>query len=246
MKKRRIKEVIGIIKCEDSTINQKGIKMAKYEYSVSCPFCKKLQKISLSRNPKHEEELKVECKHCEKEFITKILKTKCPHCGKYFNGAFYRFDYKSWICPYCEWCLGKHKGYIDETGTRSRGKDPGSWGEFIKRGLTGEYGSRHLRQEDIKKASLEDIDTNGQSGCFIATAVYGTLFASEINILRRWRDKSLLQKKGGKLFVKIYYRVSPPIAKYISKSEKRRWMTRLILKPIIKILKKGCYKSSIR
>ena len=74
--------------------------------------------------------------------------------------------------------------------------------------------------------------------CFIATAVYGNPFAYEIEFLRYWRDEYLLKNTLGNLFVKIYYRISPPIADWISKSEKRKSTVRFILDRFIKYLKK--------
>ena len=74
------------------------------------------------------------------------------------------------------------------------------------------------------------------TGCFIATAAYGTPFTNEINILRNWRDRWLLRRRIGRLFVKIYYKFSPSVASNIAKSEVKRAQTRRILKPIVKIL----------
>lgn len=75
-----------------------------------------------------------------------------------------------------------------------------------------------------------------KSGCFIATAAYGTPFATEINILRQWRDSFLLNHILGKMFVKTYYTISPPIAEYISKRDKLRAIVRLALNPYVKFL----------
>lgn len=77
-----------------------------------------------------------------------------------------------------------------------------------------------------------------QSGCFIATAAYGTPYANEINIIRYWRDNKLCHSTLGKFFIKVYYRISPTVADYISKSEFKKLITRKILKPLILILKK--------
>ena len=74
------------------------------------------------------------------------------------------------------------------------------------------------------------------TGCFIATAAYGTPFANDINILRNWRDHWLLRRRIGRLFVKFYYIFSPSVASNIAKSEVKRAQTRRILKPIVKIL----------
>lgn len=49
--------------------------------------------------------------------------------------------------------------------------------------------------------------------CFIATAVYGDIYAPEVVALRRFRDETLQKTQAGRFFIKWYYRVSPSIAK---------------------------------
>jgi hypothetical protein len=73
-------------------------------------------------------------------------------------------------------------------------------------------------------------------GCFIATAAYGTPFADEINVLRSWRDNSLLTHPTGSFIVKTYYQFSPPIAKAIQGRESLKLAVRACLKPIIWLL----------
>jgi hypothetical protein len=64
------------------------------------------------------------------------------------------------------------------------------------------------------------------SGCFIATATYGAAMAEEIQILRKFRDEYLLTNPLGQALVDFYYRVSPPIAEFITEHP--------ILKPIVR------------
>ncbi len=95
--------------------------------------------------------------------------------------------------------------------------------------------NEYYEHKDGKK--LLDFALNPKkSGCFIATAAYGTPFAAEINILRQWRDSFLLKHILGKMFVKTYYTISPPIAEYISKRNKLRAIVRLALNPYVKFL----------
>ena len=75
----------------------------------------------------------------------------------------------------------------------------------------------------------------GGSGdnCFIATACYGTPMAEDVITLRRFRDECLLTNAPGRLFVKTYYRTSPPIADFIAKHSVLKSTVRVCLKPLV-------------
>jgi alpha-tubulin suppressor-like RCC1 family protein len=75
------------------------------------------------------------------------------------------------------------------------------------------------------KANFEQVPSDGW--CFIATAAYGTPLVKEIQILRGFRDEYLLTNPPGRAFVQFYYRVSPPIAEFITE--------RPGLKPIVRV-----------
>jgi hypothetical protein len=77
----------------------------------------------------------------------------------------------------------------------------------------------------------------GGEGCFIATAAYGTPLAEDVMVLRRFRDVHLLTHPAGRVFVKLYYTYSPPIAEYIAGRESLRSAARIFLAPIICVVK---------
>ena len=73
--------------------------------------------------------------------------------------------------------------------------------------------------------------------CFIATATYGTPTAEQINVLREFRDVALLKSTVGSQFVALYYRLSPPIANFIARSDLLRTLVReLLVDPIVWIV----------
>lgn len=102
-------------------------------------------------------------------------------------------------------------------------------------------------QEGISTDAVNALDTSKinnnynnkpNGGCYIATAVYGSYEAPEVLILRRFRDETLAISNLGRLFIRTYYKFSPPIA---LKLEKTKWLNNIIkkiLNCIISLIKK--------
>jgi len=65
--------------------------------------------------------------------------------------------------------------------------------------------------------------------CYIATAIYGSYDCPEVWTLRRYRDEKLLQSVFGRIFVKMYYAISPTVVKRFGGTEwfNRFWKCRL-------------------
>lgn len=79
----------------------------------------------------------------------------------------------------------------------------------------------------------------GKSGCFIATAATGSVDAAEVVCLQEFRDQVLLQSKFGRLAIAIYYRLSPPLARMIEQSPRRRSIVlRLLVRPTAKLARR--------
>lgn len=62
-------------------------------------------------------------------------------------------------------------------------------------------------------------------GCYIATCVYGSYDCPEVWVLRRFRDNNLEQTLIGRIFVRIYYAVSPCLVRAFGNCQwfKRGW-----------------------
>jgi hypothetical protein len=81
-------------------------------------------------------------------------------------------------------------------------------------------------------ANFEEVPPS-PARCFIATAAYGTPMAEEIQILREFRDKYLLTNPMGEGLVNFYYKVSPPIAEFITEHSSMKLIVRAGLAPVV-------------
>ncbi|MGB5924843.1 MAG: CFI-box-CTERM domain-containing protein [Dehalococcoidia bacterium] len=76
-------------------------------------------------------------------------------------------------------------------------------------------------------------DAIPEAGCFIATAAYGTSMAEEIQVLREFRDEYLLINSLGQALVGLYYRVSQPMAEFITEHPSLKPIVRAGLVPTV-------------
>lgn len=61
--------------------------------------------------------------------------------------------------------------------------------------------------------------TSQSGGCYIATAVYGSYDCPEVWTLRRFRDNSLARTFWGRMFIRVYYFISPYLVKWFGNNE---------------------------
>lgn len=103
--------------------------------------------------------------------------------------------------------------------------------------------------DHIQNRSVTNTTTNSDSidqsapakkeGCYIATAVYGSYDAPEVMTLRRFRDETLRNSVFGRWFIRVYYRLSPPIAdKLKNATQVNRFVRRILDKFVEKLNRK--------
>ena len=56
-----------------------------------------------------------------------------------------------------------------------------------------------------------------KNGCYIATCVYGSYDCPEVWVLRRYRDNILDNNLVGRVFIHVYYALSPTLVKVFGK-----------------------------
>ena len=78
-----------------------------------------------------------------------------------------------------------------------------------------------LRDERIELLPGEvpfDEEKGKPRGCYVATCVYGSYDCPEVWVLRRYRDYTLDETWYGRIFVKVYYAISPKLVKWFGKT----------------------------
>ena len=73
---------------------------------------------------------------------------------------------------------------------------------------------KKAKNQTVVKAFLKEVSSS-KGRCYIATSAFDSFDAPEVVILRRWRDETLATSSAGRIFVQIYYKTSPPIARFL-------------------------------
>jgi hypothetical protein len=83
-------------------------------------------------------------------------------------------------------------------------------------------------------SSITVIEPPADEGwCFIATAAYGSYMDSHVDTLRQFRDSYLINNPAGRGMVSAYYRLSPPVARFIDSHPGSKPVVRGMLWPAV-------------
>jgi len=90
---------------------------------------------------------------------------------------------------------------------------------------------------------LTEVDTGSKTSdnsgnCYIATMAYGDYYHPQVLELRKFRDEVLLKYEIGKLFVKVYYYISPKLVEILKNKNQINALIRTTLTQFNKVIKK--------
>ena len=92
---------------------------------------------------------------------------------------------------------------------------------------------------DLARAAMAQVggsagaSMSSTGGCFIATAAYGSYLEPRVQALRDFRDHALAPHPAGRAFIRLYERLSPPLAGWIAPRPWARGAVRLGLAPVV-------------
>jgi hypothetical protein len=90
-------------------------------------------------------------------------------------------------------------------------------------------------------AEAQESLNNAKKSCYVATCVYGSYDCPQVWTLRRYRDNRLSKSWLGRMFIRVYYAISPKVVELFGN---RKWFNRLC-KPIIDSIVRGLQNSGI-
>jgi hypothetical protein len=89
-----------------------------------------------------------------------------------------------------------------------------------------------------KKAMYNRVyNRTTKKACYVATAVYGDVDAWQVVKLREYRDKNLRKTFLGRMFINIYYLISPKLVKIFENIKPINNTTRKLLDKFIEYIK---------
>jgi len=139
--------------------------------------------------------------------------------GETISGLHWLWYYHAYMMGLDE-CRDKFK-YVEEFDLEQINTIIGMPLDFNRAG----YIKRSLNPKSKTTASSK----SERSGCYIATAVYGSYNAPQVLVLRRFRDDTLAQSLLGRLLIKLYYSLSPPVAEWLKNTHRINTSVRNLL-----------------
>ena len=242
------KNAFNVIEVENIQLDNKDeicYEMASEINSVAVAFCSLSQKHYNefweldSAAPDYWNQL-LQCISCE-EYAALLIKDFIDKNEK--HKKLYTTILKNLVIYYVEICTRRRY----KTGYNQYGATYGyTWYKNELRAPIIEKYNKYV--EELKNLDANyvapTIEITSKAGCYVATCVYGSYDCPEVWTLRRYRDYYLNERKWGKIFIKIYYAVSPSIVKWFGKT---KWFNTIFKKKLDKMvenLKAKGYKST--
>ena len=106
---------------------------------------------------------------------------------------------------------------------------------------------KKLPKNKVPEINQRNVNSPNKGGCYIATCVYGSYDCPQVWTLRRFRDYTLDTTWYGRVFIKMYYAISPSMVKWFGETNWFKEFFQFSLdKLIFKLNKKGIVNTFYR
>lgn len=107
-----------------------------------------------------------------------------------------------------------------------------TWHQSLINKLDDKTGNRNVVNSYVSKIRRYEPSYSApeeSTGCYVATAVYGSYDCPQVWTLRRFRDYTLAETWYGRAFIHTYYAISPTLVKWFGETEwfKKMWKGKL-------------------
>lgn len=162
-------------------------------------------------------------------------KKTCPYCGSYQIPAHWNYcnNCKDKVVARRE-CANCHKPFPVTVSLDAWEKSKGAKRKLCD--VCSELRAIRKASPSTTKIQARQPSQQAKSGCYIATAVYGSYNHPQTIVLRNFRDQVLLKSRSGRVFVKTYYAVSPHIVRLFGEHESFNAFWRKRLDTVIDII----------
>jgi hypothetical protein len=185
---------------------------------LPCPSCRKVSDVSFSPRLSHHQFL---CAHCRTQWAAYFGEARSAEISRRGNKRAYSFR------------------LTELTGAQTRVEvEDASSGELqVARNdlLAFLYLPRPVLRGVLNLSSSRVLWVTGSGPCFVATVAFGSE-ASELDVLRGFRDRVLLQYPVGRRVVEAYYARGPRLARYVNARPWVRTQTRRALRLVVRVL----------
>lgn len=99
-----------------------------------------------------------------------------------------------------------------------------------------QYIEKKLPKERIAEINQNKDDKSKSGGCYVATCVYGSYDCPQVWTLRRFRDYTLEAAWPGRLFIRLYYAISPTLVRWFGNTNWFKKIFRVQLDKLVSLL----------
>lgn len=229
---------------EDNDIREKKYQMATEINTIAIEF----RKIAANHYSKYWE-----TDSSAPEYWARVL--KCAECDEYAKTLLesyiktekrefelYKMILKNLIFWYVEVCANrKYKTGYNQYGPVYKNI---SYRDSLRPPILAKYDQYVAFLKQYDQGYIAPSIARRGSGCYVATCVYGDYDCPEVWTLRRYRDYKLKKSWYGRIFIKMYYAISPKVVNAFGRKEWfNKFFKRRLDKKVSKLKEQG-YEST--